>query len=244
MQTYNCIIVEDEPIAAEVLEDYIRQVPFLKLKKICSDAIYAMETLQNEPVDLIFLDIHLPKLKGLDFVKTLKHPPRIIITSAYQEYALQGYELNVVDYLLKPVEFSRFLTAVNKLKQQDNNKANQPIPLAADDRAHLFFNVNKKHVKIYLDDILYIESLREYVKITTRDKAILTKIQLGEIEEMLATNNFLRVHRSFIVSKNKIESFSPSEIEINGTQIPVGRNYKELVMANLQINPDSQTTRS
>jgi len=244
MQTYNCIIVEDEPIAAEVLEDYIRQVPFLKLKKICSDAIYAMETLQNEPVDLIFLDIHLPKLKGLDFVKTLKHPPRIIITSAYQEYALQGYELNVVDYLLKPVEFSRFLTAVNKLKQQDTTKANQPIPLATEDRAHLFFNVNKKHVKIYLDDILYIESLREYVKITTRDKAILTKIQLGEIEEMLATNNFLRVHRSFIVSKNKIESFSPSEIEINGTQIPVGRNYKELVMANLQINPDSQTTRS
>jgi len=244
MQTYNCIIVEDEPIAAEVLEDYIRQVPFLKLKKICSDAIYAMEMLQNEPVDLIFLDIHLPKLKGLDFVKTLKHPPRIIITSAYQEYALQGYELNVVDYLLKPVEFSRFLTAVNKLKQQDTTKANQPIPLATEDRAHLFFNVNKKHVKIYLDDILYIESLREYVKITTRDKAILTKIQLGEIEEMLATNNFLRVHRSFIVSKNKIESFSPSEIEINGTQIPVGRNYKELVMANLQINPDSQTTRS
>ena len=244
MQTYNCIIVEDEPIAAEVLEDYIRQVPFLKLKKICSDAIYAMETLQNEPIDLIFLDIHLPKLKGLDFVKTLKHPPRIIITSAYQEYALQGYELNVVDYLLKPVEFSRFLTAVNKLKQQDTTKANQPIPLATEDRAHLFFNVNKKHVKIYLDDILYIKSLREYVKITTRDKAILTKIQLGEIEEMLATNNFLRVHRSFIVSKNKIESFSPSEIEINGTQIPVGRNYKELVMANLQINPDSQTTRS
>jgi len=244
MQTYNCIIVEDEPIAAEVLEDYIRQVPFLKLKKICSDAIYAMEMLQNEPVDLIFLDIHLPKLKGLDFVKTLKHPPRIIITSAYQEYALQGYELNVVDYLLKPVEFSRFLTAVNKLKQQDTTKANQPVPLATEDRPHLFFNVNKKHVKIYLDDILYIESLREYVKITTRDKAILTKIQLGEIEEMLATNNFLRVHRSFIVSKNKIESFSPSEIEINGTQIPVGRNYKELVMANLQINPDSQTTRS
>jgi len=244
MQTYNCIIVEDEPIAAEVLEDYIRQVPFLKLKKICSDAIYAMETLQNEPIDLIFLDIHLPKLKGLDFVKTLKHPPRIIITSAYQEYALQGYELNVVDYLLKPVEFSRFLTAVNKLKQQDTTKSNQPKPVGANDRAHLFFNVNKKHVKIYLDDILYIESLREYVKITTRDKAILTKIQLGEIEEMLATNNFLRVHRSFIVSKNKIESFSPSEIEINGTQIPVGRNYKELVMANLQINPDSQTTRS
>lgn len=233
MQTYNCIIVEDEPIAAEVLQDYIRQVPFLQLKKTCSDAIYAMETLQNEPVDLIFLDIHLPKLKGLDFVKTLKYPPKIIITSAYQEYALQGYELNVVDYLLKPVEFSRFLTAVNKLKQQENNKTYSISP-PPEDKVHLFFNVNKKHVKIYLDDILYIESLREYVKITTKEKTILTKIQLGEIEELLAKNNFLRIHRSFIISKNKIESFSPSEIEINGKQIPVGRNYKELVMANLQ----------
>jgi two-component system, LytTR family, response regulator len=244
MQTYNCIIVEDEPIAAEVLEDYIRQIPFLQLKKICSDAIYAMETLQNEPVDLIFLDIHLPKLKGLDFVKTLKHPPKIIITSAYQEYALQGYELNVIDYLLKPVEFSRFLMAVNKLKQQDGSKSQMPLPTSTEDRAHLFFNVNKKHVKIYLDDILYIESLREYVKITTREKTILTKIQLGEIEEILAKNNFLRIHRSFIISKNKIESFSPAEIEINGKQIPVGRNYKELVMANLQINTDSSSTRS
>src|SRR5689334_6749193 len=147
MQTYKCIIVEDEPIAAEVLEDYIKQVPFLQLKKICSDAIYAMETLQNEPIDLIFLDIHLPKLKGLDFVKTLKHPPKIIITSAYQEYALQGYELNVVDYLLKPVEFSRFLTAVNKLKQQENSSTQSPLS-KTEDRVHLFFNVNKKHVKI------------------------------------------------------------------------------------------------
>jgi len=242
MQTYNCIIVEDEPIAAEVLEDYIRQIPFLHLKKICSDAIYAMEILQNEPIDLIFLDIHLPKLKGLDFVKTLKYPPKIIIISAYQEYALQGYELNVVDYLLKPVEFSRFLTAVNKLKQ-DSTKSHSHLPSATEDRDHLFFNVNKKHIKIYLDDILYIESLREYVKITTKEKNILTKIQLGEIEEMLAKNNFLRVHRSFIISKSKIESFSPSEIEINGTQIPVGRNYKELVMANLQINSDSQPTK-
>src|SRR4051794_28611761 len=122
MQTYNCIIVEDEPIAAEVLEDYIRQIPFLELKQICSDAIYAMETLQNQPIDVIFLDIHLPKLKGLDFVRTLNYQPKIIITSAYQEYALEGYELNVVDYLLKPVEFGRFLTAVNKLKQQESKQ--------------------------------------------------------------------------------------------------------------------------
>jgi len=115
MQQYNCIIVEDEPLAAEVLQDYVNQVPFLNMKGICSDAIYAMEMLKKEKIDLIFLDIHLPKLKGLDFIKTLKDPPQIIITSAYHEYALKGYELNVLDYLLKPIEFSRFLTAVNKL---------------------------------------------------------------------------------------------------------------------------------
>src|SRR5215218_8524539 len=117
MQKYNCIIVEDEPIAAEVLEDYVSQVPFLVLKGVCRDALYGIEFLQKEAVDVIFLDIHLPKLKGLDFIKTLKTPPKIIITTAYQEYALQGYELNVIDYLLKPIEFSRFLTAVNKLHQ-------------------------------------------------------------------------------------------------------------------------------
>ncbi|MEI9810650.1 MAG: response regulator [Bacteroidota bacterium] len=115
MQLYNCIIVEDEPLAAEVLRDYIQQVPFLVLKGVCPDAIYAIELLQKEKIDLIFLDIHLPKLKGLDFIKTVKIPPHIIITSAYHEYALQGYEYNVLDYLLKPVEFSRFLMAVNKL---------------------------------------------------------------------------------------------------------------------------------
>src|SRR5580693_8677509 len=117
MQTYNCIVIEDEPLAAEVLQDYIGQVPFLKLVSTCSDAFYAMETLQSFDIDLMFLDIHLPKMKGLDLIKVLKKPPKIIITSAYQEYALQGYEFNVIDYLLKPIEFSRFLKAVNKIEQ-------------------------------------------------------------------------------------------------------------------------------
>src|ERR1700742_4185876 len=117
MQTYNCIIIEDEPLAAEVLQDYIRQVPFLKLVDCCSDAFYAMESLKKFDIDLLFLDIHLPKMKGLDLIRVLKNPPKIIITSAYQEYALQGYELNVIDYLLKPIEFSRFLKAVNKIEQ-------------------------------------------------------------------------------------------------------------------------------
>jgi DNA-binding LytR/AlgR family response regulator len=174
----------------------------------------------------------LPKLKGLDFVKTLKDPPKIIITSAYQEYALQGYELNVADYLLKPIEFSRFLTAVNKIPRQEMHGL-QVSSVPAEDKPHLFFNVNKRQVKIYLDEILYIESLREYVRITTRGKNILTKMQLGDVEVLLAKSNFLRVHRSYIVARSKIESFSPTEIEIAGKQIPIGRNYKELVLLSL-----------
>ena len=232
MQKFKCIIVEDEPIAAEVLEDYIRQVPFLDLRAVCRDAIFAMEFLQKEMVEVIFLDIHLPKIKGLDFIKTLKNPPKIIVTSAYQEYALLGYEFNVIDYLLKPIEFSRFLTAVNKLHLQDAPVMHTHSP-APEDRPHLFFNVSKRQVKVYIDDILYIESLREYIRITTKGKNIMTKMQLGEVENLLGKNNFLRVHRSFIVSRSKIDSFSSAEIEIGGKQIPIGRNYKELVLLSL-----------
>jgi DNA-binding LytR/AlgR family response regulator len=234
MHRYNCIIVEDEPLAAEVIKDYVDQVPFLQLKGICTDALYAMDLLQKENIDLVFLDIHLPKLKGLDFIKALKKPPQIIITSAYQEYALQGYELNVVDYLLKPIEFNRFLMAVNKLKERSAGNAIPILPATATERAALFFNVSKKRVKVYIDEILFIESLKEYIRITTKERSILTKFQLGQIEEMLAKNGFLRVHRSFLVAKNKIDAFSATDVEINGEQIPIGRSYKEMVMAVLE----------
>lgn len=235
MEKYNCIIVEDEPLAAEVLQDYIRQVPFLELRHTCIDAIYAMDILQKEKVDVLFLDIHLPKLKGLDFLKTIKNPPQVIITSAYGEYALQGYELNVIDYLLKPIEFGRFLAAVNKLKPEaehghDNNRLHSAAPFGATDRPHLFFNVSKKKVKIYMDDILYIESLKEYIRITAKDKTVLTKFQLTQMEELLPKEKFIRIHRSFIVSRNKIDAFTATEVELAGKQIPIGRSYKELVM--------------
>src|ERR1700734_3226463 len=154
MQTYNCIIIEDEPLAAEVLQDYISQVPFLKLVSSCSDAFYAMESLQSNDIDLMFLDIHLPKMKGLDLIKVLKNPPKIIITTAYQEYALQGYEFNVIDYLLKPIEFSRFLKAVNKMEQaKEIVLPSRPAALPGE-RMYLFFNVGKKKVKVFLDEIL------------------------------------------------------------------------------------------
>ncbi|HTE11928.1 MAG TPA: response regulator transcription factor [Chitinophagaceae bacterium] len=240
MEKYNCIIVEDEPLAAEILEDYIRQIAFLELKGICRNAISAMEILQKSRIDLIFLDIHLPKIKGVDFVKTLKNPPQIIITSAYQEYALQGYELNVIDYLLKPIEFNRFLMAVNKIKTQNEgirvNESPHVIAGDAGEKPHLFFNVSKKKVKIYIDDILYIESLKEYIRIVANGKSILTKFQLNQMEELLTKGKFIRVHRSFIVSKARIESFSATEIEIAGKEIPIGRSYKEYVLSSLAKN--------
>lgn len=234
MLKYSCIIVEDEPLAAEVLADYVKKVPFLELKKICGDAIYAMEAIQVEKIDLIFLDIHLPKMKGFDFLESLKNQPNVIITSAYKQYALQAFDVNVIDYLLKPIRFNRFLKAVNKLNQPNEIVLSATLSAIPAERNYLFFNVDKKKIKIYLDEILYIESMRDYIKIVAIDKSIHTKFQLTQIEELLAKNNFIRIHRSFIVSKEKITAFTTTDVEINNKQIPIGRSYKELVISTLE----------
>ena len=234
MQTYNCIIIEDEPLAAEVLQDYIRQVPFLKLVDCCSDAFFAMESLKKYDIDLLFLDIHLPKMKGLDLIRVLRDPPKIIITSAYQEYALQGYEFNVIDYLLKPIDFNRFLKAVNKIEQNKETKVVARPAAKLAERVHLFFTVGKKKVKVFLDEILYIESMKEYIRVNTKSKSVLTKFKLSQVEELLSENNFLRIHRSFIVAKDKIEAFSATEVELGGKRLPIGRSYKELVLSVLE----------
>jgi DNA-binding LytR/AlgR family response regulator len=235
MQIYKCIIIEDEPLAAEVLQDYIRQVPFLKLACCCSDAFYAMESLQQFDIDLMFLDIHLPKMKGLDLIKVLKKPPKIIITSAYQEYALQGYEFNVIDYLLKPIEFGRFLMAVNKIEQTKQMVLPARPAILPAERVYLFFNVGKKKVRVFIDEILYIESMKEYIRVNTKSKSVLTKFKLSQLDALLNENDFLRIHRSFIVAKDKIESFSATEVDIGGKQLPIGRNYKESVMSVLEV---------
>jgi DNA-binding LytR/AlgR family response regulator len=229
MEKYNCIIIEDEPLAAEILQEYIADIPFLNLKNTYKDALRALEDMRSNEIDLIFLDINLPKLKGFDFIQTLKNPPHIIITTAYHEYALQGYELNIVDYLLKPIEFSRFLKAVNKLKMLNSLKSYSSSVFIPQGGSYMFVNTSKKKVKLHFEDILYIESLKEYIKIYTSDKIIVTKYQLGQIEEHLPKGDFLRIHRSFIVSKEKIEAFTSSEIEVGNKQLPIGRSYKELV---------------
>jgi DNA-binding LytR/AlgR family response regulator len=234
MEKYNCIIMEDEPLAAEVLQRYIGEVPFLELEQTCTNAMDTMDLLNKKQVDLIFLDIHLPKLKGFDFIRTLKNPPKIIVTTAYRDYAVQAFELNAIDYLVKPIEFSRFLTAVSKLFPAKSVFHSPAQGNPGGERTHLFFNVRNKRVKIFLDEILYIESLRELIRITTKTKSILTKFQLTKVEEMLKDNNFIRVHRSFIVAKEKIDAFSATEVEINNKQIPIGRSYKELVLGILE----------
>ncbi|MBN9296017.1 MAG: response regulator transcription factor [Filimonas sp.] len=224
MEKINCLIVEDEPLAAEILQDYIAQVPHLVCKGVCRDAIYAMRALQDEQIDVLFLDIHLPKIKGLDFLLTLSHPPQVIITTAYRDYALDAFDLSVVDYLLKPISFNRFLKAVNKLKGSTlaANTEEQPEP------AHLLININKKKVKILLSDILFIESKKEYVTITTAQQSFTTKHALTDMEQTLPANKFLRVHRSFIVSKDKVTAFTATTIEMTTTQIPIGRSYREI----------------
>jgi len=232
MERISCMVVEDEPLAAEILTDYISQVPFLELKKTCSDALYALEVLQQQRIDLLFLDIHLPRLKGLDFIRTLKNPPRIILTTAYREYALDGYELNVMDYLLKPIHFNRFLMAVNKIKDFNLNQATAiASPPASNERAHLLINVNKKRIRVFFDEILYIESRKEYINIVTPSKTYLTKYQISEMEELLDRKKFIRIHRSFVIAREKLSAFSAGEVEINGQVIPIGRSYKELVLS-------------
>ncbi len=228
-----CLIVEDEPLAAEVLEDYIREIPFLECVGICTDAIYALEALQRQSVHVLFLDIHLPKLKGLDFLRTLTNPPQVILTTAYDQYALESYELAVVDYLLKPIEFSRFLKAVNKLQRP--TEMTSPAPASeTTDRPFHFFNVNKKQVKVYLDDILFVESLKEYVRIHTPDQSLVTQYQIGALDKLFGSPNFLRIHRSYLIAVDKVKAFSATEIEIAGQQLPIGKTYKVRVMSVLK----------
>ena len=222
MSKIRCIIIEDEPLAVKVLSDYIREIPFLELQGHFKDAILATDWLREASTDLIFLDIHLPKLKGLAFLKMLPHPPAVIITTAYHQYAVEGFNLNVTDYLLKPIEFERFLVAVSKVRK--TLPAVSTLPDATD---FFFISVQKKKVRILFADILYVESQREYVKVVTVKGEYLTKLSTHEIESLLPLALFRRVHRSFIVSLRRIESYSAEMVEVGGLSIPIGKGYRE-----------------
>src|SRR5580658_10263848 len=219
MSKITCIVIEDEPLAVKVLTDYIADVPFLELQGTFKDAILATDYLRHTDVDLIFLDIHLPKLKGMSFLKTLVNPPAVIITTAYHQYAVEGFSLNVTDYLLKPIEFERFLVAVTKVRKAIPEAAPGPREELREKRDFFFISVQKKKIRIQFDDILYVESQREYVKIMTVKGEYLTKMSTREIEALLPAALFRRVHRSFIVSLQRIESYSAEMVEVGGVSI-------------------------
>jgi DNA-binding LytR/AlgR family response regulator len=227
MSKIMCIIIEDEPLAVKVLSDYISQVPFLELLGTFKDAIQASDYLRQNSVNLIFLDIHLPKLKGMAFLKTLTNPPAVIITTAYHQYAVEGFNLNVTDYLLKPFDFERFLKSVTKVKAEENEKHKSISGQETKD--YIFINVQKKKMKILFSEILYIESQQEYIKIITTKKEYTSKMSTHEIEALLPANLFKRIHRSFIVSVSKIESYTAEIVEVNGVSIPIGRGYRDIM---------------
>lgn len=228
----SCLIVEDEPLAAEGLESFIREVPFLHFAGACGDAFSATSFLRKHEVDVLFLDIHLPKLKGLEFLKTIERPPQVILTTAYHEYALESYELNVVDYLLKPFGMPRFLAAVNKLSLPNQGV---PPPVSIPNRPFRFFNENKRMVKVYLDEICFIESMKEYVQIYLKDgRKVVTRAQLSDIENHFGPSFFLRIHRSFLVAIEKISSYSATKVEVNGKELPIGRVYRDGVKKTLE----------
>lgn len=227
MPEIKCIIIEDEPLAVKVLVDYIAQVPFLELQATFKDAILATDYLRHHQTDLIFLDIHLPKLKGMAFLKTLTHPPAVIITTAYHQYAVEGFDLNVQDYLLKPIEFERFLAAVNKVKTAQTAKHEEGS--SGQTKDFIFLNTGGKKVKILFSEIIYIESQREYIRIVSTKKEYLSKMSTHEMEGLLPGTLFKRIHRSFIISLNKIESYTADTVEVNGITLPVGRSYRDVI---------------
>jgi two-component system, LytTR family, response regulator len=226
MSKIKCIIIEDEPLAVKVLSDYITQVPFLELQGTFKDAILATDFLRNNHTELIFLDIHLPKLKGMAFLKTLSHPPAVIVTTAYHQYAIEGFNMSVTDYLLKPFEFERFLIAVTKVKTAQTEKQKTE---GSEIRDFIFLNVQKKKVKILFSDIIYIESQQEYIRVVTINKEYLSKMSTHEIEELLPSGLFKRIHRSYIISVSKIVSYTSEIVELKGVSIPIGRGYRNIL---------------
>ena len=222
-----CVIIDDEPLAINVIEDHLKNFDHIEVVETFNNPLKAYGILEREKIDVIFLDINMPQMTGFSFIENLNHKPLIVITTAYREYAVKSFELNVLDYLVKPIPFNRFLKTINKVYQQvyvssasgDANLQQEP---------HIFLKVNKKLVKINLNDILYIESLKDYIKVITKIGDYVVHKSLSAITEELPQSNFIRVHRSYTISINKIEAIEGNTVEIASRKIPIGRNYLKI----------------
>ena len=224
-----CLVIDDEPLAQRVLERYIQDIPALELIQKCDNALDAMEILKEKKIDLIFLDINMPKLTGLEFLRILKNPPLVIITTAYAEFAIQGYELDVVDYLMKPFGMERFLKAIQKvqdiLKPWEHYLSAKTSGESQEDQ-YIFVKSSKKTYRISLNDILYIEALGDYVKIYTTDRMVISYHSMKNLENLLSPKQFPRIHKSFIVSLSKIELIEGNQVKLRDRYIPIGTNFK------------------
>jgi DNA-binding LytR/AlgR family response regulator len=234
-----CLVIDDEPLARDLMRSHISKLENFEIVAECGDCMKAMQELRDQKVDLMFMDIQMPQITGIEFLKILKNPPKVIITTAYREYALDSFELDVVDYLLKPITFERFLKSVNKfyqVSQEETQSTTTVSDVIQSDEAFIYVKENKRVIKVNLNEILYIEGLSEYVQIYTDKKKIITKTSMTSLEEKLPTDSFLRIHKSFIVSMSRIEAFTAHTIEVPGKELPIGRSYKNLVLNALQLN--------
>ena len=222
-----CLIVDDEPIAQEILENYIKQVDFLRLVAKYNNALEAIPILHSQTIDILFLDIKMPTLSGLEMLKSIQNPPNVILTTAYSEYAVQSYELDVKDYLLKPIAFNRFLKAVNKIAYSETDSTENESESNSPDK-FMFFKADKKVYKFYFHEIIFFEGFGNYVKVhSLNKKTILILDKLNNLENNLSTNSFIRVHKSYIVNISLVKEISGNRIIINNTEIPIGQSYKE-----------------
>jgi DNA-binding LytR/AlgR family response regulator len=230
---YRCLVVEDEPLAQNVLRKYIDEHPQLELGAVCADALEAQQILSKQPAAIVFLDINLPRLSGISFLKSLSRPPLVIFTTAYPEYAAEGFELDATDYLVKPFSFERFLKAVNKalekLDRRDVGTGASPAP------SSIFIKADKKVYKVNLADILYLEALDDYVRVVTGGAQYLVHDTLKGLQEELPTAQFMRVHKSYIIANNKIVFIEGNYLRIGDKDIPIGASYKEEVFGKLKI---------
>ena len=236
--TTRCLLVDNEPLALNVLETYLKSLDGFEIVAACTDAFQALTILQREYIDLMFLDIRMPQLDGIAFLKTLRNPPRVIVTTAYRTYAIEGFDLDVVDYLLKPIPLERFLKAINKYYEMSGGIRKELPAATPQDKlqsSFIYVKANKKTMKVSLKDIYFIESLKDYVIIHKLDAKIITKVRISHFETILPQDFFLRIHRSYIVSIPRIEAVTAESIEIGKKELPIGRSYKAAVIKSLNI---------
>jgi len=226
MNRINCLIVDDDPASLDILEHYVSKIHFLHLLKKCENPIEAMEIIEEEKVDLLFLDINMPEINGIQLLNSIKAKPSVIFTTAYKEYALDGYDYDIVDFLLKPFEFERFLKSVNKANNIISKSSRQYVLQAPKNRC-IFVKSDYKLVKINVEDILFVEGLKDYIKIFTRQKLILTLMSMTAIEIKLPSDEFFRIHRSYIISLSKIDFISRHRVVIGDKFIPISLPYRE-----------------